>query len=347
MVRKVWVALLLVQAAWAADTWNREAGEMAAKSPVVQSAKTFLIEEATTISDSRLRAATLDAMQPGTCVAHRAGLTADKKRAILDALVGAGLAERSDRLMNGVFPPLLEEGTACPKLPQAFEAAPGGENGGHHSYPGGLVLHEAFNLRSALNFQRLYGDPLRRDLLVAAPIWHDWAKTLVFQWNPDGTEFVEVAFSGSGAHHILGLAETMKRRLPPDLILTQASAHAAPVLGNEPKVVNWIRAAAIIAGVDPFAEGYLRKDASGQVHVSRILPEFSIHNLSDADFVLSIPAMTIVDDLLKKLAPEFGTYSNGFRNLVLSRLTAERLFLIYSSKGIAGVREEVRKIHPR
>jgi hypothetical protein len=28
-----------------------------------------------------------------------------------------------------------------------------------------------------------------QDVIVGAPIWHDWAKTMVFQWNSDGSEF--------------------------------------------------------------------------------------------------------------------------------------------------------------
>jgi hypothetical protein len=89
----------------------------------------------------------------------------------------------------------------------------------------------------------------------------------VFQWTETGGEFPELNFGGdgktdkfgttgnskTGAHHILGVAETIKRGLPPEFVITQASAHAAPAEGNEFLVVNWIRAAAIIAQVDPVA----------------------------------------------------------------------------------------------
>lgn len=65
------------------------------------------------------------------------------------------------------------------------------------------------------------------DLMVAAPIWHDWASSIVLQWNSDGTEFSELNFGGNGktdnygkpgdsktgAHHIIGIAEAMKRKL--------------------------------------------------------------------------------------------------------------------------------------
>jgi hypothetical protein len=84
---------------------------------------------------------------------------------------------------------------------------------------------------------------------------------MVFQWNADGTEFSELNFGGIGqtdiygtvgdsrtrAHHILGLAEAMARGLTAELVITQARAHAVPTLVNEYKVVNWLRAAAILA----------------------------------------------------------------------------------------------------
>ncbi len=311
----------------------------------VAAALALLVQMAGTIQDPAIRAATLDGLKPGTCVAHRAGLTAEGRQRIVESLVAAGFVAAGDKAMSGVFPPVLADGSDCPKLPQGFERAPGSENGGHHSYPGGLAVHEAFNLRSSLNFFSLYesaygpGVTLWRDLLVAAPIWHDWAKTLVFQWNPDGTEFAEFQIAGTGAHHILSLAETMKRGLPADLILTQASAHAVPALGNEGKVVGFIRAAAIIARVDPVERGYLVRNAAGEFHVPHFLMEYSIHNLSDADFVVSIPAVQMVDGILKNLG--YGTLE---RNRVLTQLTAERLLMVYESKGLDGVKAELKRV---
>lgn len=339
---------------------NAAATALAGKSPAVQSAKTLILKQAAQIQDEKLRQATLDGLKFSTCVAHRTGLNAAKKRAIAGELMAAGLADASGDLVTGVFPPVLNEGSSCPTLPQPFESAPGSSFGGHHSYPGGLAIHESFNLLSSLNFAQLYesvygpGPYFRRDILIAAPIWHDWAKAIVFQWNADGTEFGELSFGGSAkvdsktpAHHILGLAETMKRGLPVDLIIAQASAHAAPVLGSEYKVVNWIRAAAIVAQVDPVAAGYLVPGGSSrEMHLARYLPEDSIHNLSDADFVFSIPAMSQADAFLKQFASEFGyeagraDYNVRFRNPALSYLTAERMALM----GTEGVLLELRKL---
>jgi hypothetical protein len=386
---------------------NGGAVSLAAASPLVQSSWRTLVEKAELIRAGAIRHATLDAIaNRDTCVAHRARLADADKDAIVAALVDAKLLNPSDAgaitggARAGVFPPLVDDGTLCPRLPQRFWSAPGSSTGGHHSYPGGLAVHETFNLISDLHFaagyRRVYGhtrgdglpevgrehEPtdvaIDEDLTIAAPIWHDWAKPLVFQWNADGTEFTELNFGGTGSndawgapgdsrtggHHILGVAEAMKRGLPPELVIMQASAHAAPTSGNEYKVVNWLRAAAIIARIDPVARGFLRVDGAGRLRLpqqralgaidlneagqTNWLFEDVFHNLSDADFILTGPAVAVGEIVLRTLAPELGydptaiaRYNNAYRNPALSYLSAERLFLLYSNGGLAAVRAEL------
>lgn len=391
---------------------NARATQIGEASPLVRSAKRLLIENAHKIEDRTLRTATLDAIDnPHTCVVHRVGVTDAVKNAIVQQLEQAGLINPADAasitggVKAGVFPPILDEGTACPHLPLVFEATPGSNFGGHHSYPGGLAVHESFNDQSALNFAATYSGEynqvglarlpvaegaqpeaengfINQDTVLAAPMWHDWAKMLVFQWNADGTEFTELNFGGTGTddnfgaagdsrtggHHILGIAETMARGLSPELVVTQASAHSAPTLGNEFKVVNWLRAAAIIARIDPVEKGYLVRDGQGNLRLpalralgegvdlpaagqTNLLVEYQIHNLSDADFVNSIPSVTETQVLLSQLAPQFGfnpadtaTYNNQFRNVVLAFLSPERLAILYSNGGLAAVSKEVTKL---
>jgi len=267
-----------------------------------------------------------------------------------------------------------------------------------------LSVHESYNDQSSINFADTYrgeygslgerqlpvtrgaqrsGDVrISQDVILAAPIWHDWAKMMAFQWNSDGTEFTELNFGGTGTndnfgaagdsrtggHHIMSIAETMARGLSPLVVITQASAHSAPSLGNEFKVVNWLRAAAIMAQIDPVARGYLVVDGSGRLRLpplaalgagvnlhaagqTNLLVEYQIHNLSDADFVNSIPAVTQVQVLLQQVAPSFGydpadvaRYNNIFRNVVLSYLSPERLMMIYDKSGLEEVVEEVSKL---
>ena len=420
------LASLFATAALAQDQTKPGAGNAAAialsaKSPIVRSAHAFLIDQALRIKDNSLRKNTLDILvNENMCVTERVGVDAATKQALLQQLLAAGLVNPADGnsiqggLLAGVFPPILDEGTACPHLPQKFTSAPGSAFGGHHSYPGGLPVHESFNDLSDLNFANgyrfiygrpgqdgfpvvddsgLYGDTVERDdltsndlglsqdVILAAPLWHDWAKSIVFQWNADGSEFIELNFGGNGAtdnfgaagdsrtggHHIISVAEAMKRGLAPDMVIAQASAHSTPTSGNEYKVVNWLRAAAILAQIDPVANGYLIKDTSGNFRLPalrslgevnllgagqfNLLAEYVLHNLSDSDFTLTGPAVTDVQVLLATLAPEFGfnasdvsNYNNKYRNPVLSFFTAERLLILYNNGVLQAVRAEVQRL---
>lgn len=414
-------ALLLAHATHAADqtvigVGNARAMKMAAQSPLVTSSMVFLKGQLGSIQSAELRSSLADLTQnPANCIRHRAHLGEQDKKNLLDALEKAGLIDASEAsriqggLMAGVFPPVLQDGSACPQIPLAFYAAPGGATDGHHSEPGGLPVHEAFNSYSAmslaLNYRLVYGtvgkDGLPRvvakaakagkapdafvidnDTVVGAPMWHDWAKTMVFQWNADGTEFVELNFGGNGktdnngnagnsktgAHHILGVAEAMKRGLPADFIIAVASAHSYPTYGNEYKVVNWLRAAAILAQVDPYAIGVLRHDAQGNPRLAAVrklgeidlnagaepqentLMEYVLHNLSDADYVFTGPAAGTVKLVLEALAPEYGydikdaDYLFHFRHTALTYLSAERLHIVYSNGGLSAVRKELNKL---
>ena len=397
---------------------NAAAVSLSSKSPMVQSAREFLVGRINSIGNSSIRAITFDAIaNPATCVAHRAGLLDADKTAILQRLIAAGLVDTRDDstfpggLRAGLFPPLLNDGGPCPQLPQTFFSAPGSFFGGHHSWPGGLAVHESFNDVSSLNlangYRRVYGHSegglpaidmsdasplvgakpadifLSQDLMIAAPIWHDWAKPMVFQWNSDGTEFKELSFGGNGVtdnfgaagnsktggHHILSIAEAMKRGLPPELVIAQATAHSHATASNEFNVVNWLHAAAIIAQIDPVASGYLSQDAQGRLRIppvrrlgdinlnaaspsqSNVLVEYPLHAVSDSDFVATEPAVSIDQVVLITLAPEFGfdptqtaAYNNGFRNPVFSFLTAERLFILYGNGGLDAVRSEIAKL---
>ena len=421
------VALLVActSVAFAADQTVPGAGNVnaiaiAKKSPMVQSAYEFVLSQASKIKDPSLRSETLDALgNLETCVTHRANLTDAQKNAIVQTLESQGLLNPTDAnsiqggAKAGVFPPVLSENTSCPQLPQPFFSAPGSTSVfGHHSYPGGLPIHESNNdiadIHLADEYRSVYGHAgrggfptldtddlgpstrdadgdfdiyINQDLIVGAPLWHDWAKSIVFQWNADGSEFTELNFGGTGtndnygavgdsrtgAHHIITIAEEMKRGLKPAFVITMACAHSAPTSGNEYKVVNWLRAAAIIAQIDPVAAGYLYLDSKGNLRLpplrhlddkadlnaagqTNVLAEYTLHNLSDADFTYSGPAVDAVNVLLQSIAPQFGispndaNYLNNFRNPILSNFTGERLLMIYSKVGIEGVVNEVQKL---
>jgi hypothetical protein len=396
---------------------NAQAAQIAGSSALVQSALRFISDRIARIGDHTLRVNVRDLVESRqVCIKHRAGETAASKQAIVDALTAAGLVNATDAAafpggaLAGVLPPVLQAGSGCPHVPQPFFSAPGSVFGGHHSYPGGLPIHETFNDLSddslAANYRRVYGNPahgglpevgddrgpnhtdldIDESIILAAPLLHDWGKTMVFQWNADGTEFAEFNFGGNGAtdnfgaagdsrtgaHHIIGVAESMARGLAPKFVITQASAHSNPTSGNEYKVVNWLRAAAIIAGIDPVAQGYLRVDGAGRLRLPALQRlgdvdlnaptptqvnapvEYQLHNLSDADFTQTGPSVAVAQILLGTLAPEFGfsptdtaSYNLHYRNPALANLSAERLYILYTAGGLDAVRGELAKLRAR
>jgi hypothetical protein len=395
--------------------WNGEATKLAKSSALANSAMAYIQSVITKIKDPQLKTETQDAVfNTETCIKSRANLTHEKKQAIVDKLVAEGLIDTSEAeripggLIAGVFPGVRDDGTACPKLPMPYIASPGSVFGGHHSEPGGLSMHVAVNLTSALalaeTYRRVFGNldgntmpvvrgddagkpdadlAINEDIVIAAPIWHDWAKQMVFQWNADGSEYTELNFGGNGktdtwgapgnsktgGHHILGVAEAMARGLPADDIIAQASAHSAPNAGAEFNVVNWLRAAAIIAGVDPVERGYLTKDATGRLRLAAVrklgsiniqasqpnqpnmLYEYVLHNLSDADYTFTGTASVQSELFIRILAPKFGydaakaaEFNTQFRNPILSNLSGERLLILYGNGGIDRVEAEIAKL---
>ncbi len=398
---------------------NDQAVQLAGSSPLVQSARRLIAQRISQINDRTLARNVHDLVEDrSVCVRHRAGETAATKQAIIDKLAAEGLYAPGDAAsfpggaMAGALPPVLDPGSACPHLPQPFYSAPGSVFGGHHSYPGGLAVHESFNDLSnasfADNYRRMYGhtghdglpmvgDPdddgqgtgradvdIDQDITFAAPLLHDWAKPLVFQWNADGSEFAELNFGGNGTtdnygaagdsrtggHHIIGIAESMARGLSPKFVITQASAHSNPTSGNEYKVVNWLHAGAIIAGIDPVAKGYLRVDSSGHLRLPAVQRlgdvdlnaagqvnapvEYQLHNLSDADYTQSGPAVAVAQVLLANLAASFGydpsdtgRYNLHYRNPALSYLSAQRLYLLYTSGGLDAVRAQLTRLRAK
>ena len=84
---------------------------------------------------------------------------------------------------------------------------------------------------------------------------------------------------------------------------------------------------------------------------TNLLVEYQLHNLSDADFTYSIPAIGETQIILETLAPRYGydptnvsVYNNSFRNPILSFLTGERLLILYSQQGLAGVQAELDRL---
>jgi hypothetical protein len=218
---------------------------------------------------------------------------------------------------------------------QPFWSTPGSVDGSHHAYPGGLATHEYFNASMSDAFAKTYdahyfgGRPnVDRDTIIGAALYHDIMKTAVFQWRDDGSLLDEATIAGTGAHHILSGAEAIVHGRTPRFVIALLSAHAAPSLGDEKQVIDWARAAAIVADVDPVKYGLLKPDGSGYKLAELPLLESFINNLSDHDYVLSVHAMHVVSDRLQERYAQWQppTTFKWYRAAVLSQTTAIALY---------------------
>lgn len=317
---------------------NERAARIAAASPFVCSKWSALLDLVHTMGDSRMRADALDLIErpvPRYAAKYR---TPESREALRDALARENFV-KAGAPVSGIFPPGTESG----RVVQPFWSAPGSDLNSHHSYPGGLLVHELFNSTMAANFEHTYdaiyfegGKRVNRDVVIAAALYHDIMKTVVFQFNGDGTLLPELSIGDTGGHHCLSGAEAIARGHDARFVTVLLSAHAAPSLGDEQKVVTWCRAAAMIAGVDPVEYGLVKKTADGFV-LAQIPPiETFVNHLSDHDYVLTIPAVREVVPRLRAIDP-----SIWFRHETLSKTSAVALYQALATGGEAAFLQAV------
>lgn len=328
---------------------NARAMRLAERSPYVRSMYNNVEALARSIGADDLRASVLGFLHnPAPHFAANAP-TPEKRLAVRDALAVAGFV-KPDQPVSGIFPPGTEPNS--PTVLQPFWSTPGSVDGSHHAYPGGLATHEYFNASMADAFAKNYdahyfgGRPtVDRDTVIGAALYHDIMKTAVFQWRDDGSLLEEATIAGTGAHHILSGAEAMVHGRTPRFVIALLSAHAAPSLGDETHVVDWCRAAAIVAGVDPVKYGLLKADGSGFKLAEEPLLEAFVSNLSDHDYVLSVLAMHAVSDRLKVRYAQWQppTTFNWYRASVLTQTTAIALYDALTRNGASAFDGQVQR----
>jgi hypothetical protein len=330
---------------------NALAVEIASSSPLVRSTYGRVEALARSIGDPVQRASVLALLHDPKPNYGLRTPSPEGRLDVRDRLAREGFVDPGTPVA-GIFPGGTEP--EARSAPQPFWSAPGSADGSHHAYPGGLAVHEYFNATMAVQFAQTYdrvyfGDTKRadRDTLVAAALWHDITKAVVFQWNDDGTLTEEVQIGGTGAHHVLGGAEAIVRGRPARFVTTLLSAHAAPSLGDEAKVVTWCRAAALIAGVDPVEYGLLRSSGGGDFSLAAepVPVEAFINHLSDHDYVLSVHAYRVVEARLHAFAgsADFA----WFKNRLLARTTALALYDTLARSGPTAFESEVGELRRR
>jgi hypothetical protein len=357
-VRALALAVLMLFAAVAsAQEGNARALAIAKRSRDSEASLQFIRQAveampAKALEDVRLKQETLALLDNPAPTFMKRLATPEAREGVRKELVKAGLLDASVTVAQ-LFPPLANPALA----PQSFLSAPGSILHGHHSYPGGLVQHTAFNLRAALDLARNYtatygSNDLHRGLLVAAPVWHDAMKTWCLQWKADGTQTFQPMIADAGSHHVFVVAEAFFRKMSPEFIVTVASAHDAPAGKTADRVVKYLRAGAMLAGVDPVAAGVLNgsKDTFELTRPASF--EALVNHLADHDYVLMDPAQGVVDSSLDRLIkdtavgrPLSETALRWTRYRVESRVSGMRLYSAWRVGGDDRLREMLKDMN--
>lgn len=318
-----------------AETREMTPQQMAEASGMVMAGWDNLQAATAKIRNPGIRAIAQDVLAvPAPTIMKKIGRS--EKKEIHKELNAKGLLK--DVSLKNFLPPA----ESASKAPQPFYSAPGSGYGSHHSYPGGLITHTDLNVRVSMalyeGYREVYNYLLDRDVVIASQLLHDLHKPWVFQWGRDGASRNEQKLAGTGEHHVLGVAESIARNMPAEVCVAQACAHNHPrTPEDEAKVVGWLKAAAILNGIDPVAYGLLEQGGE-TLPLPRRQEGFVCH-LGDHDWVLTVPAAQWVIPVMKKIAQrDYKIASNdvkGFnqlRNYVFSQATIMTLYEIYASK---------------
>ncbi|MBP2635261.1 MAG: hypothetical protein H6Q72_1168 [Firmicutes bacterium] len=323
--------------------------DMAKRSAIVQDAYKFVLDSAKTLNDAKLRANVTEILTNPVPKVGQQYISLSAREELRAKLIAKGLL-KDTVTAEEVLPPIPSNGAK----PQNFEATAGSGYMSHHSYPGGLATHTALNVRSSMGLYQGYSDSnaiqLDRDVVLAGQLLHDLHKPWVFQWKPDASSLPEFQIAGTGAHHILGIAESIYRGLPANVIVAQASAHDnAGTPDDEAKLVKYIKAAAIIAGKDPIEKGLLA-DNGDTVKLPRAIEPFLVY-LGDHDWIVSVPAAKWTIPVIENIAKaDYGISDNkgkafySFRNYIFSQVSMIGIQNIHASHGEKAVRETVHSL---
>ncbi|HEY3425829.1 MAG TPA: twin-arginine translocation signal domain-containing protein [Negativicutes bacterium] len=325
--------------------------EMAEQSNLVQSAYHYITGICGEIKNQDLKGKVLQVIQNPAPTFMERYIAGEERNLLWRKLVAAQYLSENSTVVNFLPPNANVQAAAQP-----FYAAPGSGYMSHHAYPGGLATHTAVNLRSSLAVYQGYIETfdykLDRDIIIAAQALHDLHKPWVFQWQANGACLPEITLAGQGAHHVLGIAESIYRGFSPEIVVAQACAHNHPGSDkDEAEVVGWIKAASMIADKDPIKEGFLSADGK-TLPLPRRQENFVTH-LGDHDWVLSVPAAIWTIPVLKNIAKtEYGIVDqelngkkfNILRNYVFSKFSIMRSYQVLVTQGEVGLAAKVKEI---
>jgi hypothetical protein len=257
--------------------------------------------------------------------------------------------------------------------PQSYLTAPSSHNDFYNAHPGGLAVTVAYNIRMAEaytnNYRQMFGVPINRDLPSAALCVHEYPKVWLYQWKPDGSWLEEprtVYDDTWHAHCIYVTAELMHRRHDARIVTAMAAAHQLSALeasmdGHHvvckwhglDRVAHFIKAAAIMAQVDPVDYGLLERKGSEMVLAPQPAEQWVTH-LADMNWPYAMGAAHLFTyPLLQELArSEYGLTDrdvvgrpfNQLKNYVWSQLGQIALYEVLVREGVDAARQAVKRL---
>jgi hypothetical protein len=260
--------------------------------------------------------------------------------------------------------------------PQTYLTAPSSHNHFYNAHPGGLAVTVAYNIRMAdaytQNYRQMYGVPANRDLPVAALLVHEYPKVWLYQWQADGAWLEEprtVYDDTWHAHCIYVTAELMHRRFDSRIVLAMAAAHQLSYLEASMQgrdvVTNWrglervahfIKAAAVMAQVDPVDYGLLERKG-GDMALAPVPAEQWVTHLADMNWPYAMGAAHLYTyPMLKQIAERdlglkgrdlAGRPFNQLKNYVWSQLGQIPLYEVLVREGFDAARKVLGRLVAR
>jgi hypothetical protein len=257
--------------------------------------------------------------------------------------------------------------------PQTYLTAPSSHNDFYNAHPGGLALTVAYNIRMAdaytQNYRQVHGVPINRDVSVAGLLVHEYPKVWLYQWQQDGSWLEEprtVYDDTWHAHCIYVTAELMHRRFDSRIVMAMAAAHQLSYLeasmDGHRVVTNWrglervahfIKAAAVLAQVDPVDYGLLERKGTEMVLAPQPAEQWVTH-LADMNWPYAMGAAQLyTEPMLRQFAEdELGLKAsdlrskafNQLKNYVWSQLSQITLYEILVREGFDAGRATVRRL---
>jgi len=339
--------------------------EMARASRLVMAAYNELLQVAASLEDAKYRQLMTECVaKPKVTFLEMYPRDQDRRR-LFDEMVKLGFFNKEDSPEH-VWP-------SGHMTPQTYLSAPSSHNEFYNAHPGGLALTVAYNIRTAdaytTNYRQMFGVPINRDLPAAALCVHEYPKVWLYQWQQDGSWLEEprtVYDDTWHAHCIYVTAELMHRRYDSRIVMAMAAAHQLSMLDASmdgrrvvckwcglDRVAHFIKAAAVMAQVDPVDYGLLERKGGALVLTPQPAEQWVTH-LADMNWPYTMGAahlytypmlQQIARDNLGMSARDLkGRPFTQLKNYVWSQLGQIALYEILIREGFDAARDTVKRL---